>query len=384
MYQLGERPKKRTRLLKILALSLFLTILTIALIKFFNLEKTVFKGPKTVIQLVTDTGLKSDKGRVNVLFLGTGGQGHDGPDLSDTMILASIDKKTHDVALISIPRDLWAPDTKSKINAVYAFGQEKNGEGLSLVKKTVSVLFGIPIHYALRIDFDGFIKGVDLVDGLDVDVENAFTDPKYPIEGKEDDTCGLTIETKNTDGIIETIVKDATGSATIVTEENDPFTCRYETITFDMGKTYMDGLTALKFVRSRHGTNEEGNDFARSARQQKVILAFREKVLSTQTLLDPKTVINLMITFGQSIETDVNDEEIPLFIKLGTKVEPANIRRIVLDASNKDSVLEVGNSQDYNGQFVLIPKNNSWTDLDEYIQGEIFKQKEESTLDNSQ
>src|SRR4030042_2585549 len=169
MRNLGERPKRHTPFLKIVILTFFLTILTIALIKFFNLEKTVFKGPKTVIQLVTDTGLKSDKDRVNALFLGIGGQGHEGPDLSDTMILASIDKKTHDVVLISIPRDVWVPDTKSKINAIYAFGLEKNDEGLPLAKKTVSELFGIPIHYALRIDFDGFIQGINLAGGLDVD-----------------------------------------------------------------------------------------------------------------------------------------------------------------------------------------------------------------------
>jgi len=378
MHEIGIRPKKSRHLVKIIVFTVFLTIATIVLIKLFNLEKIVFKGPATVVQLITNTGLASDNGRVNVLVLGIGGQGHDGPNLSDTMILASIDKEGKDVALVSIPRDLWTPSVSAKINSVYAYGQGKNQQGLSLAVKTVGELFGLPVHYAIRVDFNGFIKAIDLVGGLDVNVENSFTDSKYPIAGKEDDTCGLVVETQEINGIAETIVKDATGSATVVTEENDPFTCRYKTISFTKGLTHMDGITALKFVRSRHGTNNEGSDFARSARQQSVILAFRQKVLSTQTFLDPKTIIDLVSTFGNSIDTNITSEEVPYFLKLGQKIDSSVIRRIVLDQGRDDSVLEVGDLASHGGQFVLIPKNNSYQDLADYVQGEIFKLQEKN------
>jgi LCP family protein required for cell wall assembly len=377
MREIGHGPSKRPiSIIKILFFASVLAVLAFILIKVLKLEEVVLKGPQTVIQLITDTGLKSDKRRTNILLLGIGGDGHDGPDLTDTMILASVDSQGKDVALVSIPRDLWAPSISAKINSAYAYGQEKNGEGLSLAKKTVSGLFGIPIHYAFRLDFNGFVKAVDLVGGLDLTVDNSFTDPRYPVTGKEDDLCGLTIETQSIDGVDQQVAKDATGSATPISQINDfndPFTCRYETLTFQKGPIHMDGATALKFVRSRHGTNNEGSDFARSARQQKVILAFRDKVISSETLTNPATIIDLEKTFSSSIDTDIGSQEIPLFAKLGLKINPATVRKVVLTATEDNSRLEVGPPENYQGQYVLIPKGGSWTDLAEYVQGEVFK-----------
>jgi len=381
MRQLSERSRRKFPIAKIIFLSVFVFGAFIALLYFFKLDKYALKGPSSVIKLIIDSGLKSDHGRTNVLLLGIGGKGHDGPDLTDTIILASIDKGTKDVALVSIPRDLWVPDSQAKINHIYALAQEKDGNGLEEAKKTVSTLLGVPVHYSFRIDFNGFIKAVDQVDGLNIDVESAFSDPKYPISGKEDDLCNLTIEKQDIDGQQVEVVKDATGSAIPLLEiddQNDPFTCRYETISFTKGPTLMDGTTALKFVRSRHGTNGEGSDFARSARQQKAILAFREKVLSSETLTNPKTIISLLTTFGDSIDTDVKDDDIGLFAKLGTKIDTEKVRRVVLDAGEKDGKLQFGLPQDYGGQSVLVPKNNSWTELGEYIQSELFKLEEKA------
>lgn len=360
---------------KILALSAVFALIIFAVAKFFNLEKHLISGPKTVVGLILDTGLKSDNNRNNILLLGTGGQDHEGPDLTDTMIVASVDKNGQDAVLVSIPRDLWAPALGAKINSAYAYGHQR-GRGLQLAKETVSNLFGLPIHYAIRVDFNGFVKAVDLVDGLDIVIENSFEDSRYPIAGRQDDLCGLTIETRQTDGTLRQVVKDATGSATPldeISDQNNPFNCRYETLTFKKGPTHMDGVIALKFVRSRYGTNDEGSDFARSARQQKVILAFRDKVFSLGTLFEPATIIDLIVTFKDSVDVDVENDEIPLFAKLSQKVNTQNLRRVVLDADREESVLQVGNPPDFGGQFVLVPKNNNWHDLAEYVQGEIFK-----------
>lgn len=374
-----SQAKKSYQLVKIVILAALLAILVVVLVKFFKIEKHLIAGPRTVVQLITDSGLKSSNGRVNILLLGTGGYGHEGPDLTDTIILASVARDGSDVVLVSIPRDLWVPAISAKINSAYAFGQEQDGQGLTQAQKTVSELFGLPIHYGARVDFAGFVRAVDLVDGIDVNVENPFTDSRYPLAGKEDDLCGLTLEQVEIDGASRQVVKDATGSAIPLDEigdQNDPFTCRYEEITFQKGPTHLDGTTALKFVRSRYGTNEEGSDFKRSARQQKVIVAFRDKVFSLQTFLEPSTIIDLMTTFGQSIDTNVQGDEVPLFIKLSQKINPQNVRRLVLDADRPESVLAFGNPQDHGGQFVLVPQDNNWHDLAEYIQGEIFKLQE--------
>jgi len=374
-------PQKRNgnRSLKIFAFATILFFVALFAIKFFHLSPLLLGGPKSVVQFLTNSGLKSDNNRINILLLGVGGEGHEGPYLTDTMIIASVDKDGRDVALISIPRDIWVPDKKEKINAVYA--SSKNG--LKPTEQTISKVFGIPIHYAIRIDFSGFEKAVNLVDGLDINVDNSFTDYKYPIEGKENDTCGYEIENKLENGILNvyfkqatssatTAAKSATASATLLKEENDPFICRYETLSFTKGQTHMDGKTALKFVRSRHGDNDEGSDFARSARQEKVLLASRQKVLSVGTLTNPKKILDLTTTFGSSVDTDITSYEIPLFAKLFPKVDQNAVRKITLDAGNPDSRLEVGDPQTYRG-YVLLPKGGSWQDLADYIQGEVFK-----------
>lgn len=371
--QLGQTSARKKRsIFKILALAFGILGALIIFAQLFGLTDILFKAPRAVVNLITDSGLQSDNNRVNILLLGIGGEGHEGPNLSDTMILASVEKHGKDVALINIPRDLWAPDINSKINAAYAFGQEKNGKGLEITKNTISHLFGIPIHYSLRLDFSGFTKAIDLVGGLDIEVENSFVDTRYPIPDKEDDTCSIEIEEKA--GL--TYFKDATGSAVLLTEENNPFECRYETIQFTKGNVRMDGETALKFVRSRHGTNAENSDFARSARQEKILTAFRQKVFSTETLLNPKRIIDLASTFGRSIDTDIESGQIPLFVKLAQKAKNAPVRRIVIDSGRDESVLDEGNPANFAGAFALIPKNNSWQELAEYIQGEIFKTTE--------
>lgn len=347
------------RVAKILTAGALATLAFFIIVKILGLENIFFRGPLTVIDLITDQGLDSDRGRINILVLGTGGAGHEGPDLTDTIILTSIDWDGQDVAMVSIPRDLWAPSLSAKINAAYAFGQTQ-GNGLALAKKTVRELFDLPIHYAARIDFDGFTRAVDLVGGLDINVDQGFSDYRYPVPGRENDTCGVDI-------------KEATVQAAILEPENDLFPCRYENITFQKGLTHMDGVTALKFVRSRYGTGDEGSDFKRSARQQKVILAMRQKIFASQTLTNPETIINLIATFDKSIDTDIKSNKVPLFIKLAQKIETGKIRNIVLDGAPPESVLEIPDPASYGGQFVLAPKGGNWHDLAEYVQGEIFK-----------
>src|SRR3990170_4026159 len=115
MHELGVKSHRRFPVVKIILLSILTLGAFLALLYFLKLDQFALKGPGSVVKLITDSGLKSDNGRTNILLLGIGGKGHDGPDLSDTMILASVDKEGKDVVLVSIPRDLWAPGVSAKI-----------------------------------------------------------------------------------------------------------------------------------------------------------------------------------------------------------------------------------------------------------------------------
>lgn len=353
--------------------------------------------PKAAVNFVTNQGpqVNNTDGRTNVLLLGIGGDGHEGPYLTDSIMLASIDIETGDAVLISLPRDIWITKARAKINAVYAFAREQDLElGLPKAKEAVEEVLGVPIHYALRIDFNGFKRAIDLMDGIEVDVARAFVDNQYPIEGRERDMCGLVeveeeIEItpsappapdENGDGIPDVEVpkpspykekqkrlKDAAGNDK--TDSLNPYACRYETIRYEVGPTTLSGTEALKFVRSRHGTNSEGSDFARADRQQRVIQAFKNEALSAGTLLNPARITSLIQEFGKSIDTDIKISEYGEFVKIAQKSKDAKIITHTVTGEGKDALLAVPPSREpYGGAYVLIAKGGSWEPVHKTVQ----------------
>lgn len=286
--------------------------------------------------------------QINVLLLGIGGGRHDGPLLTDTIIFANIDLQNKSVHLISIPRDLWINDLQAKINTAYAYGEsKKQGGGLLLTKRVVQQVVGQEIDYGFRIDFTGFIKAVDAIGGLDITVDRAFADSEYPLSGKEQDACGF-------EG--EEFEKRATAEAQI-----EAFPCRYETLQFPAGIQHMDGETALKFVRSRHAKGPEGTDFARSKRQEKVIRALKEKLLSAGTLLNPIKLYDLYEIVKASIDMDIKEDEFDDFAKLAQQMKDAAIESTVLDAGDEKTqaaglLLNPPVSETYDYQWVIIPR----------------------------
>lgn len=321
--------------------------------------------------------IEQTEGRVNVLLLGNAGGKHDGATLTDSIIVASYDTKTNKATLFSIPRDFWLDNAQAKINTVYQQGKKETGNGLKYSEEKIGEIIGLPIHYGVRIDFNGFAKAVDLVEGIEVDVPKTFDDFNYPIEGKEDDLCGLTEkEVEIPEETLKSLnlppktptqpgsepgkikVKTLVGENDKIATEAADFACRFEHVHFEAGKMHMDGETALKFVRSRHGTNGEGSDFARSRRQQLVLDGFRTKVLSLETLLDPGKLFGLAATFGESFETDIEKDKFLHFFNLAKKLQ--STENIVLgDLGKGESLLVVGPAAQYGGAFVMIPKENS-------------------------
>lgn len=307
---------------------------------------------------------KSDNGNINILLLGIGGAKHDGPDLTDTIILASINPQKNIVHLVSIPRDLYVDSLQTKINAAYANGQEKGGKGILLARSTVASITGIRPDYVFVLDFSGFIKLVDLIGGIDVQVENTLDDYAYPEEGKENELCGTT-----DDGLASFSAQIATGSAT----EFDLFPCRFFHLHVPLGLQHMDGELALKFVRSRHALGKEGSDFARSKRQQLVINAVRDKILSLGTLANPVKLIGIIGILGDNIHTDIPEGQFDDFIKLAQKMKGAKIESTVIDegdlAQERYGLLMNPPTKDYRGQWVLIPRigSGNYSEIKTYL-----------------
>lgn len=319
------------------------------------------------------TSLKTEDGRISVLFLGIAGGKHDGATLTDTVMVASYDLKTHRADLISIPRDLWLEKHKARVNTLYQTGLLQ-GDGLSFTRGEISEMLGISIPYAIRVDFSGFIKAIDLINGVDVDVVQSFDDYEYPVEGREDDLCGnkeqevdidegksreLNIPEGKQRVYLKVDGKIATTSADL------DLSCRFEHVSFKKGTAHMNGETALKFTRSRHGDNQEGSDFARSQRQQLILESFKNRVLSIETLTDLSKLVNLAKTFGDSIQTDIPQSKYLELAALTQKI--TGTRSYVIDFNGKNPLLIHPNPLDYGGAWVLIPPNNDFTNIKKFM-----------------
>ena len=344
--------------------------IVVGLTVLFFVGKTALKLAKFspfLFQLIFNHGvnLKKSDDNINILLLGIGGGKHDGPNLTDTIIFASINQKKDKITLISIPRDLWIPDLNGKINTAYAIGEEKRkGGGLILAKTIVSKVINEPIDYAVRIDFSGFVKAVDLAGGLDINVQNSFDDYEYPITGKENDPCG------HSEQELQAL---ATASSQLAA-----FPCRYMHIHFDRGLQHMDGTRVLEFVRSRHAQGAEGTDFARSKRQEKVIKAFKDKFLSFGILLNPGKIISLYDTLSSSIDTDIKQDEFYDFIRLAQQMKNAKIESAVLDYGDKETgrpglLVNPPTGSNYSYEWVLAPRigNGNFSEIQKYVECEI-------------
>jgi LCP family protein required for cell wall assembly len=281
--------------------------------------------PALVFRLIFDDGipLKATDDRTNVLLLGIGGRTHDGSDLTDTMIVLSLNNKSRSAALISIPRDIWSDTLKDKVNTAYHYGEEKKkGGGMILAKAIAEDIIGIPIHYAVLIDFTGFKNLINLIGGIDVNVSRTFTDTQYPILGKEHDTC-----------------------------PGDPTNaCVYETVHFDAGTQHMDGVRALIYVRSRHAEGEEGTDFARSRRQQEVLLAFKNTIMHPFTWLTMKRLSQLPKALDNATDTDMNIGELATVGRKYIKINESQVKKVAFD-----DLLTEAPTYLYNGLYILVP-----------------------------
>lgn len=325
---------RKRKVLSVFA-GLIITILLIggflAFKGYINLNK-VLKGGGGAAALnanVDPSKLKGEgDGRVNILLLGRGGEGHEAPDLTDTIIIASIDPIAKEASLLSVPRDLYVPVQSGgsmKINAVYFTGKEaslaktsrqkqtdavKNQAeeaGFTLLEQTIERNLGLPIHYHTIVDFGGFKQAVDTVGGVDINAPSAVTETMR-IDGK---TYKLDVKP---------------------------------------GQQHMDGFEALAYSRSRY-TSARG-DFDRSERQRLVLVALKEKTLSAGTFSNPAKISGLLDTLGTRVRTNFNIQDLQRLYDLGKEINQSKINSIGLadPPNNYVTTANVG------GQSVVVPR----------------------------
>lgn len=230
----------------------------------------------SIVALHTPLAGESE-GRTNILIMGMTLDGH----RTDSLILASYYYKEKKLVTLNIPRDLYFNGAygSDKLGSLFAHAQTLRPRDPAFPPTEVAAFlskeYGIPIHYWIEVNMDGFKRVVDTVGGVDVVVQRPFVDELYP----KDDYSGY--------------VRPAPS--------------------FAAGPQHMDGARALVFARSRHSqTFAEGTDFARSQRQSLVIQAVLKKIDERGLLNDILDVKTFYGIFKDDVSTNVQSGELRL------------------------------------------------------------------------
>ncbi len=294
-------------------------------------------------------------GRINILVLGRGGDGHDGPDLTDTVILASIDPISKEAHLVSLPRDLYVRvpgQGSTKLNSVYALAKESalanvskqtneakqkaEDAGFKAVEETIETTLGIPVHYHAMVDFTGFKKAIDTVGGVDLKAPADLSE-QMRIDGK-------------------------------------PYLLKVRA-----GQQHFDGFKALAYARSRH-TSPRG-DFDRAERQRLIIVALKAKILGAGTYSNPAKVSSLISTFGNHIQTNFSTQDLSRLYDLTKQISQPKIKSIGL----VDPPYDFLTTANVGGLSVVVPKagTNNYQDVQSYLRNTLrdgFLKKENASV----
>ncbi len=269
-------------------------------------ELLAYEGEKDpeLIKEIAQLEKDSTEKYTNFLIVGIDTRGStSGLQNTDTIIVANYNHESNKLILFSVPRDLYGIITTSssssprynKINSAYAYGEgRKSGSGMETLRLTVEKTLDIEIQYSVVVNYTAFEEIIDLLGGIEIDVENSFTDYRYP-------------------------------------GPNSGFV----TVKFTKGVQTMDGKTALQYARSRKSMQAgEGSDFARARRQQKVLEAVATKALNTDMFSSPTSIIKLLDSMSKNIKlSDYTLTDLEAALALTDKLEDVEITNLVLDPS---------------------------------------------------
>lgn len=319
-----------------------------------------------------ENNLKGEKeGRINVLLLGMRGENvPGGGTLADTIMVASIKPADNKVAFLSIPRDLYVDNpnlgAKSKINAVYAYGQQDGkNSGISSMKEVVSKIVGQEIHYAVVINFKGFTDLVDAVGGIEVTLDKPFEEAMQFNEERVCDSYTFTKPTGNFEYKYHTR-KDGSKyvAATYKLCTNPNVECGGD-FKLPSGTQTLNGEKALCYARSR----KTSSDFERARRQQMIIQEIKEKAVSVGTLTDFEKVNAMANTLGENLKTDLEPWEMKKMYELEKNMQSPEIIQKVLENSQEGLLYNPPETKE--AGYILLPIGDNY-DMISRMFGEIF------------
>lgn len=300
----------------IFVLLVFVLVLASAAFVSYKFQKDCSKVFKdcTLFSLFDNMPLRGeDTSRVNILLVGNSvdDPGHDGAQLTDSIMLVSLNTRNHTGYMLSIPRDLYVNygtlgcpyGDAGKINAAYECGQAMKfrqsgypSGGMGLLEKVVSKDFGVPINYYALIDYTAFRDMVNAVGGI-----------------------SITIKSQDPRGVY------------------DPYT----NLKLPNGKADLNGQEALNLARSRgDGPGAYGvySDFDRTQRQREMLVAVKNKATSLGTLVNPFKLGSLLDAAGKNVKTDFEGNNIHRLASLIKSIPDSQLKSVSLnnvDGKNK-------------------------------------------------
>lgn len=308
---------------------LFFGVVCLALISNQSIGTTLSHLPLIgdISRLITASSFSLEgaiNGRTNILLLGVGGAGHEGPDLTDTIIVVSLDHIHKRIGMISIPRDLLVAIPGHgirKINEANSYGEaEDRGKGGELARQTVANLLDIPIHYYIRVDFAAFEESIDALGGIDLYVDHSFNDPYYPLGPNQ-----------------------------------------FQTVSFSSGYHHFDGATALKYARSRYTTS----DFDRAKRQQDILKAVKDRAFSLKTWLDPSRIFTIWRSVADHVDTDLSRQDIQILIGMLPEFNTDSIAQLVLTDAPDNYLFSTTTPET---GFILLPRDKTFAEIKQAAQ----------------
>lgn len=268
--------------------------------------------------------------------------------LTDTLILVSANINTGKVVTISLPRDLWVDAYKTKINALYVYGRQRNADQPeAFPRDVIQEVTGLQIQHIVPVHLSTVAEVVDAMGGVDIDIERSFEDKKFPREGVD------------------------------VAKERNP-NVLYETISFAKGVEHMSGNRVLQYIRSRQSTDEvEGTDEGRVVRQQRALRVIASAVFSPDTLRNPTKTGALYLVYQNAFARMLPVSEIvatahALLSRMASvQANESPFTFISRSLSIKDEknvgVIVHPPTARYSGQWVYIPVDPTWKGVQEEV-----------------